>query len=73
MELLANETGGGVINLANLEELITSVESGVEQTLNSFELRIGNEQDYRDKFVYERSVVMEEKVFTNIRAEIYYD
>mgnify|MGYP000226976997 CR=1 FL=1 len=72
MEYLANETSGRVIDLDDLDELIRSVEEGVKTTLNSFEHTIGIKQN-RSKFVYQRSLVMDNKLFTDITLEVYYD
>jgi parallel beta-helix repeat protein len=72
MEFLANETQGAVINLENIDELVNSVQKGILTTLNSFQLKVGEKKN-RSKFVYTRSLILGNKLSTEIYLEVYYD
>lgn len=70
MDFLANSTGGKVIDLDELEELVYNVEGVVNDSIESFKITIGEPLNRTEKYVIKRKVPLPNKLMTDLRIEI---
>jgi hypothetical protein len=73
MDLMAQETGGGVINLQNISQMNLDIENVIENNLDEYAFRIGSKDFDRVRDVVERTIPMPNNVMIDIRLWVYKD
>ena len=71
MNYIADETFGKVINLEDIQNLVYDITTAIDDNIEEYKFKIGEEYEYATRFVSERSLPLPNKLMTDAKLFIY--
>ena len=71
MNHIADETFGKVINLEDIQNLVYDITTAIDDNIEEYKFKIGEEYEYATRFVSERSLPLPNKLMTDAKLFIY--
>ncbi|MBD3304343.1 hypothetical protein GF343_04300 [Candidatus Woesearchaeota archaeon] len=71
MNHVADETFGKVINLEDIQNLVYDISTTIDDNIEEYKFRLGEEYEYAARFVSERSLPLPNKLMTDAKLFIY--
>ena len=71
MNHVASETFGNVINLADIQNLVYDISTAIDDNIEEYKFKVGEEYDHATRYVSERSLPLPNKLMTDAKLFIY--